>query len=226
MATTNTKAVDESWKNDIRNYYRNSANQNVDDSDKQYMKALSQSDNAMLARGMQRSSYGAATNANLRKSMADAANKIRTNAENEANMAILNYQQQKDALDWQKEQAAQQQANWQAQFNFQKEQWQWQKDQAAAAAAAAASSGGGYGGYNGYDAGNGNDEPTWYDLISEDTGNSNGNGFWNRVKTGLSTVANAYNQGVAAQNASKQTASTGTAKKKTGNIRNITSLTK
>ena len=149
---------DDAWKQQIYDYYRNSANQSVKESDKQYGQAIANSENAALARGMGRSSYALATSANLENQKTQAANQIRTNAENEANMAILNQQNVVDQLAFQQAQAAQEQANWQAQFDanqaqqawqnqFQQAQFNWQQQQAAAANAAAS---GGYSGSSGY----------------------------------------------------------------------------
>jgi len=191
-------AKDESWKDEIRGYYQNSADQSVKSSNEQYDRAISQSNNAALARGMGRSSYALATGAGLENKKAEAANQIRTNAENEANMAILNQQNVRDQMDFQKEQAAQQQQNWQAQFDntvqqqqqaqanwqaqfdanqqqqawqnqFQQNQWNWQVSQANAAAA---SSGGGRGGYTSNPGSTSNPDTgtkSWYELLFGDT---------------------------------------------------------
>lgn len=52
--------------------------QQIDASNKQFNKAISQNDQAMLNRGMQRSTYALQTSANLRNQAVEAANNLRT----------------------------------------------------------------------------------------------------------------------------------------------------
>jgi len=108
----------------------------ADRSDEQFRQAYSQADRQMLGRGMQRSSYGAQTLANLDQQRIRARNDIESEK-------IADYENRLQDI----EQQEQQQANWQAQFDegvrqfntnfgYQKErdlvgdqQWQKQFDQ-------------------------------------------------------------------------------------------------
>lgn len=123
-----------------------------EDSEKQYRKAYSQADNQLLGRGMQRSSYGAQTLANLDKERVDASNDIWDTqiADYENRLQDLEnqewqrgYQERQFAesqrqfnenLGYQKERAGVQDTQWQQQFGENQRQFNanfdWQKERA------------------------------------------------------------------------------------------------
>ena len=99
----------------------------MEQSDKNYQQAMVNTDNQMLNRGMQRSSYGLSLRANLEKQKADATRDILSAqiADYQNRLSEIEQREQEQAnwqaqMDWQKEQAAQEQANWQAQMDWQK----------------------------------------------------------------------------------------------------------
>lgn len=119
----------------------------IKESNKSYDKAISQNDNAMLARGMGRSSYANQTRANLYDDKLNAENNIRSAWIADYQSRIGELEQQEKEEEWrQKEfdykvsQDEQTQQNWQTQFDYQSErdkisdafqekQWQAQQDQ-------------------------------------------------------------------------------------------------
>ena len=74
-------------------------------SDEAYASQISKQNNSMLNRGMQRSSYGAATEANLRSKQVQAQNDIYSQQIAAYEQALMNVEQQE-----------QEQANWEKQF--------------------------------------------------------------------------------------------------------------
>lgn len=97
---------------------------------KQYDRALSQTDNQMLQRGMQRSSYAGQTLANLRQQGADAVVDVYNQqiADYENRLADIEAREQEQS-NWERQFAqSQQQIDWNQ--KFQQGQFDWQKDQA------------------------------------------------------------------------------------------------
>lgn len=88
-----------------------------DQSDQEYDKAVSQQDRALLQRGMQRSSYGAQSRANLLDKKVQARNDIESEK-------IADYENRLNAL----EQQEKEDERWERQFSAQQEQNQWQRD--------------------------------------------------------------------------------------------------
>lgn len=135
------------WKEELKASYDALANDDINASNKEFAKTKSQSWNNALGRGMQRSSYLNATQANYDKSAVDAANQIR----NKYNAAYKQAEMEEEERRWQRELAQEQlrlqqeaqalarqqaewgQSNWQAEFN-------WNKEQAAAKAASSSPS--------------------------------------------------------------------------------------
>lgn len=123
-----------------------------EDIEKQYNKLTSQTNNSLLSRGMQRSSYGAQTAANIGKQMVDALGQ-------NASDLIADYENRL----YQVEQDEREQANWEKQYqesirqhNEEMAERKRQFDLQYALQSAAASGGGGGGGNGGND-GNGGD---------------------------------------------------------------------
>lgn len=112
-----------------------------------YNQAITQQDNALLNRGMQRSSYGMQSLANLRNKAVEAEKDIDAAwiADYQNRIGELEQQEKEDErwqqeFDYKKEQDALTQQNWQTSFDYQKErdtisdafqekQWQAQMDQ-------------------------------------------------------------------------------------------------
>ena len=97
-------------------------------SDKGYDQAIANADRQLLSRGMQRSSYGMQTLANM------AQEKVKANSDIMANQ-IADYQNRINTLEQQEQQFAYQQERdriadeqWQQSFNAQQEQWKQQFD--------------------------------------------------------------------------------------------------
>ena len=130
-----------------------------DESNKAYDRSISQQDNALLGRGMQRSSYGMQTLANLRNEKANAANDIYSAqiADYQNRIGQIEQQDKEDErwerqfaegqrqfnenMGFQQSQADRSQSNWEKEFaagredtawnqQFQQGQFDWQKDQA------------------------------------------------------------------------------------------------
>lgn len=80
----------------------------IDESNRNYAKAYSDADRQMLGRGMQRSSYGSQTLANINQQKLNAANKI-------TSQKIADYENRLNTL----EQQEQEQSNWERQFEWQ-----------------------------------------------------------------------------------------------------------
>jgi len=80
----------------------------IDESNRSYAKAYSDADRQMLGRGMQRSSYGSQTLANINQQKLNAANNI-------TSQKIADYENRLNTL----EQQEQEQANWEKQFEWQ-----------------------------------------------------------------------------------------------------------
>lgn len=134
MATTTAKTkkdVDEmSAKDRLYDSLSYSYGKKGEKISKEYDKAYSQADRQLLSRGMQRSSYGAQTLANVNQQRIDALN------DNESAL-IADYENRLGDI----EAREQEQANWQAQFDasredaawnkeYQTNQFNWQKEQA------------------------------------------------------------------------------------------------
>lgn len=154
MATTTAKTRDDVDSMSKRDRLWDSLNysygKKAERSDEQYRQAYSQADRQMLSRGMQRSSYGAQTLANLDQKRVEARNDIdseliadyenRLQAVEEAEQAQQNWQKQFDEgvrqydtnMAYQRERAAATDNQWNMSFNYQKERdaitdSQWQK---------------------------------------------------------------------------------------------------
>lgn len=110
MATTTAKTRDDVDSMSKRDRLWDSLNysygKKAERSDEQYRQAYSQADRQMLSRGMQRSSYGAQTLANLDQKRVEARSDIDSEL-------IADYENRLQAV----EEAEQQQANWQKQFD-------------------------------------------------------------------------------------------------------------
>ena len=66
------------WREELKNAYDKSADEKVKQSDAVYQKKMAQVLGDALSRGLGRSSYAAATQANLLNDMNEAGNQIRT----------------------------------------------------------------------------------------------------------------------------------------------------
>lgn len=110
MATTTAKTRDDVDSMSKRDRLWDSLNysygKKAERSDEQFRQAYSQADRQMLSRGMQRSSYGAQTLANLDQKRVEARNDIDSEL-------IADYENRLQDI----EQQEQQQANWQKQFD-------------------------------------------------------------------------------------------------------------
>ena len=124
-----------------------SYNQKLNNSNAAYDKAISQNDRAMLARGMQRSSYGAQTRTGLMNQKIEAANNIESEKiadyenrlyqieRDEIEDAFKNKQfdegvrQYNESLAFQQSEAQRAQQNFEVQQAFQEKQWAAQQDQ-------------------------------------------------------------------------------------------------
>ena len=137
----------------------------IDQSNASYDRAISESNRALVQRGMQRSSYGRQVAGNLanqkvlaandlgKAKIADYGNRLYQIERDE--IADRQWQMQFDEnrrqfeeqMAWNRENAATQAAQWERSFNSSNDQWQWEADfKQAQADAAAAKSGGGGGG--------------------------------------------------------------------------------
>lgn len=134
------------WREELKNAYDKSADEKVKQSDAVYQKKMAQVLGDALSRGLGRSSYAAATQANLLNDMNEAGNQIRT----DFRLEYLKALQQRELEDAQL-------AENRRQFDLK--------------LAASAGDGGGYGGYGGYSGssynpGNNNDtqNPSTFNL--------------------------------------------------------------
>lgn len=123
----------------------------VDESNKSFANAYSEADRQLLSRGMQRSSYGAQTLANVDKSKIEAQNKILGERNAAYASGLRQIEQEEEA-----------QRQWQLQYELQQQQLEeqrrqfdasmaWQREQAAAKEEAIASNNGGSGTSSGGD---------------------------------------------------------------------------
>lgn len=119
MATKKTKqdVEQQSAKDRLWDSLDYSYGKKQEQSDKSYDSAISKQDNAMMKRGMQRSSYGAQTRANMLNQKAEARNDIESEK-------IANYQSGLTSL----EQQEKEDERWERQFAAGREDAQWNKE--------------------------------------------------------------------------------------------------
>ena len=96
--------------------------ENLEDSDKGFAQTYSQADRTMLAKGLQRSSYGAASLGNVLKQREEARNKLRTDASALYAQGLTQIEQEEA-----------EQARWQREYELQQEQLRLQQEQQALA---------------------------------------------------------------------------------------------
>jgi len=97
-------------------------------SDKNYDQAIANADRMLLSRGMQRSSYGAQTLANMAQEKVKASNDIMSNQIADYQNRLTSLEQQEQQFNYQKERDQIADQQWQQQFEAQKEQWKQQFD--------------------------------------------------------------------------------------------------
>lgn len=119
------------WKEELKNAYDKSADEKVKQSDAVYQKKMAQVLGDSLSRGLGRSSYAAATQANLLNDMNEAGNQIRT----DFRLEYLKALQQRELEE--------------AQLAENRRQF----DLKMALGSGGSNGGGGYGGYGGYSGG-------------------------------------------------------------------------
>jgi septal ring factor EnvC (AmiA/AmiB activator) len=135
----------------IKDYYDYMINQNIRKISDEFGKAKSDFNRGLFQRGMQRSSYGAATNANYDVKEATEKSNARTAGMAEAGKELNAYDQWEQELKEKQRQWNEQRELEEKKLAEQQRQWDeemaWNREQQAAkeAAAAAASSGGGGG---------------------------------------------------------------------------------
>ena len=131
---TTGKKSDDSWKKDLRKAYDAMAKRQIEASDKSYKQAKTSADLQAQSRGMGRSSYNNATLANLDSDKVKAQNNIREDIDAQYAQAVVQRENELWQQHFQEQQAAQQQENWQAQYDLQKQQLEAQLAQANASA--------------------------------------------------------------------------------------------
>lgn len=95
-------------------------------SDKGYDQAIANADRQLLSRGMQRSSYGMQTLANMAQEKVNASNDIMANQIADYQNRLTSLEQQEQQMAYQKERDQIADKQWQQQFNAQQEQWKQQ----------------------------------------------------------------------------------------------------
>lgn len=244
MATTMARNRDDVDNMEVRDRLWDSMNysygQKREASDRAFAQAYSQAERSALKRGMQRSSYGQQTLANLDKQKVDAQNEIYDAQIADYESRLYQIEQDEQAqqqwqaqFDLQKQQADQARLQWEQNFAFQQaqadlaaEQWQKQFDESVRQfneQMAKKGSGGGGGGKkaataatdpNALPLGYGDQLPgsaNWFGLL---------NGFDTSTKpTTVSPLSMAYTvAGNSAGNAAAKTTKTGTDKVIKGNL--------
>lgn len=124
------------WKTELKDAYDKSADEKVKESDAAYQKKIAQVLGDALSRGLGRSSYATATQANLMDDMSEAGNQIRTDFRLEYLKALQQREQEETQMELEKERLAEQKRQFDLKLALEKE---------AAAAASYGSGGGGYG---------------------------------------------------------------------------------
>lgn len=122
------------WKTELKDAYDKSADEKVKESDAVYQKKMAQVLGDALSRGLGRSSYATATQANLMDDMSEAGNQIRTDFRLEYLKALQQREQEETQMELEKERLAEQKRQFDLKLALEKE-----------AAAAASYGSGGYG---------------------------------------------------------------------------------
>lgn len=142
QAKTGKDVQGQDWQTRLWQSYQNAARYQTDASNKAYGLARGAADRQATSRGMGRSSYNNATLSNIDIEKVNAANKIQDDAIAAYQQAFQNQTNIENQMAWDKEKNRQEQERWQKEFEEKQRQWNeqmglnreqfdWQKQQAA-----------------------------------------------------------------------------------------------